>query len=737
MYWYLPEHAETLKYLQQARKLWEEGKLVPVNETGTEHPQDKLIQDLYKAIRPIEAAQGKWMYFPNEKERRFHLQPHTLKFISGGNRPISVDSEIRMADGSIKRLSDIEKGDSVLSLDPATLVSVPAKVVEYVDVGYEECFRIKVSNGSSIDVSYDHPSPVLIVDELYNFDRTPKDHRIERLTPVELRNYIRSGKYVGFPVNHIDSEFIHPIDFWIQTINYIGVKKVACLKIDNPSHIFILANGIPTCNSGKSTACIVDIVAQCEGWHPLQRENLIRLSEEAVDEWVREQCKKLLEKKLWIPSPPIKARCVGIDFPNFVDKVLGPEYERWATQAELKEVSYDNEKRRKIVWKNKSQVEFMTYAQEVIAHGGAAIHVYHLDEEPTEGHYQQALMRIISTNGRILCGMTAEKGVSWTEQKIFEPAEKGDPHVFAMEMSTYDNPIATPEMINTIKSLCLNQAEIDIRIYGKRVAKGGSIFESWKDEHPFVIDRFPIPPEGGMLVMMIDPHPQLPHAVSWMWIDLERQTAEKYPPFRDLPYMYVCGELFEKGGGFKLASYIELLENRLGRKHDLCICDPRGWQKSQEDVNAKSIVEQLNDAAIYPIQGSKNLMGGLVKMKETLDLEWEVILNMQGEQEKITRQFPQLMIFSDLEHHRFEFKNYRWQPPPMTRTGDSKEAPQKPVDKDDHFIENIRRGVEWMRDQKFEIFDTPEYEVEKLRFAANGKEIEVNFEEEESMLIGA
>jgi hypothetical protein len=240
-----------------------------------------------------------------------------------------------------------------------------------------------------------------------------------------------------------------------------------------------------------------------------------------------------------------------------------------------------------------------------------------------------------------------------------------------------------------------------------------------------------------MFVMAIDPHPQLPHAVSWIWVDLERQTAEQYPPFRDLPYMFICAELFEKGGGYKLASYIEIMENRLGRKHDIAICDPRGWQKSQDDKNAKSVVEQLEDANIHPISGSKNLMGGLVKMKECLDLEWTVTQNMQGDVEKVTRDYPQLMMFSDLDHHRYEYKNYRWQPPPMTRSGESKEAVQKPVDKDDHFIENDRRIVEWVRDQNFEVFDTPEYDITKINLTSNGKPLEVSFEEEESMLIGA
>jgi len=490
--------------------------------------------------------------------------------------------------------------------------------------------------------------------------------------------------------------------------------------------------------SGKSTACVIYVVSMCEGWHPAQKPSLVRLVDEAVDDWVKRQAEYLLENKLWLPSPPIMARCVGNDFPNFIDKVLGPEYIKWATAADLKDIAYDNEKRRKITWKNKSYVEFMTYQQEVIAHAGAKFHVIHLDEEPSQGHYQQSMMRISIFKGRIICGMTAEKGVSWTKQHVFDPAAKGDPNFYAIKLSAYDNPIMTAEMINKLRATCLSKVEEKIRIDGEMVPRGGSIFEQWVDDYPFVIDPFEIPKEGGMLIMAIDPHPQHPHMVSWVWLDVQRQTNEKFPVFENLPYMFVCAELSEKCNAKKLASWIEIKEKHLGRKHDIAICDPRGWQKSQEDENARSLVEQLNDYGINPIMGSKKLIGGLVKLGECLELDFDITLSAKTrEVEKIRRDFPQMMIFDTMEIHRFELKNYRWQPPPMTRAGESKDAPEKPVDKDDHSIENIRRIVEWARDQQFEIFDSPEYSVENLKFTSGGRQIDLRFEEEESMLIGA
>lgn len=518
------------------------------------------------------------------------------------------------------------------------------------------------------------------------------------------------GKHTYFPGRKIQEWFLQP-------------------------HINLFIHGAN--QSGKSAACIVYVGSMCEGWHPAQKHNLEILVDQAIEDWVKRQAEYLLENKLWLPSPPVMARCVGMDYPNSVDKVLGPEYVKWATVADVKDISYDNEKRRKITWKNKSYVEFMTYQQDVIAHAGAKFHVIHLDEEPTQGHYQQSMMRISVYKGRIICGMTAEKGVSWTKQHAFEPAEKGDPNFYAIKLSAYDNPIMTKEMISKIRATCLSKVEEKIRIDGEMVARGGSIFEQWVDDYPFVIEPFDIPEDGGMLVMAIDPHPQHPHMVSWVWIDIQHQTKEQFPIFNNLPYMFVCSELSEKCHGKKLASWIEIKEKQIGRKHDMAICDPRGWQKSQEDENAKSLVEQLNDYGIYPIMGSKKLTGGLVKLGECLELEYDIIMDVKTRKiETVRRDFPQMMIFEDMPIHRFELKNYRWQPPPMTRSGDSKDAPEKPVDKDDHGIENIRRIVEWARDQQFVVFDTPEYDA-KLRYKSGDVEIEVNFEEEENMLIGA
>ncbi len=135
--------------------------------------------------------------------------------------------------------------------------------------------------------------------------------------------------------------------------------------------------------SGKSAAIAIDKIMQAEGWHPLQKENLKRLAEEALEEWVRELARKILKGRRWIKSPPVRIRVNTIDFDTYVDTIIGPEYENWLTWNEVDAVNYKQEKRREIVWKNGSRLNFKTYKQELESHGGAAVGAVDFDEETT------------------------------------------------------------------------------------------------------------------------------------------------------------------------------------------------------------------------------------------------------------------------------------------------------------------------------------------------------------------
>lgn len=918
MYWWLEEKKDRpIAQIVRLRKL---------DETkGLDTLEEEELQRIHQLLVGVwNNAQGRYLYIPNRKEQEFFLSPKMIRAISGGNRDIDVETDVRMADGSIKKIKNISVGDYVLGYDLDTEQCVPTRVVSTMNMGINPCYEITTKNGRSCVVSDKHPTPI-ITRRLRSYKRglidCDKSHHnaidkpFLKLLPKEIATrknawlletqeyhymnrkplpfdglllglYLGDGSYGNSPSNgyakpfftnekqeirelfasHVrgsypdlycnsyesdptkvfvccsgkgkhrfvkdlntlglkdkkaHDKFIPNIykysdcltrkeilrgliltdgcvqpertdiysnslkmlqdvqeiltglgafgtiykygspanenqnqqyvirfatkflfsmeighlyhkqptpkktrfssanrrDLLIDSVKYVGERETCCIEIDNPSHVFILANGMPTCNSGKTATCVMDAVMQCEGWHPLQRNNLKRLMEEAKEKWVRERCKYLYENKFWIKDPPVKWRCVSIDFPNFVEKVVGAEYEKWSTRELVKEFAYGNDKKRKIIWKNKSQVEFMTYEQPVLSHGGAALDGIHFDEESTEGHWQQGLMRVVSTKGRLIMGMTAEQGVTWTEDQIFTPGEQGHPDIFVMEMSTYENPINSKAVVEKIKAQCLDEAEVQIRIYGKRANRGGNVFKTYKQEKPWVIEPFAIPADEGMLLASIDPHPQIPHAVAWMWVDF---NGIYHPLYNGKPNLYIVAEMFEPGHIPYLTSMMRLKEHDLGRAHDLCMCDPSAWNKHQADEHSKSVFEQLTDNGVYPIKGSKDLAGGIIKMNEMFALDMDA--------EGTTRDHPQLMIFNTCDRFLWELKNYRWQPPPRTRQGEGRSPKQKPVDKDDHLVEAVRRMCEYVYDGELEVFESV---PKRPQLSVNGQLLEVNWDDKE------
>jgi phage terminase large subunit-like protein len=461
----------------------------------------------------------------------------------------------------------------------------------------------------------------------------------------------------------------------------------------NPSFIKWIFGGN---RSGKTASCAMEVVMQCEGFHPLQKPNLERLAKEALDEEIRERCKKLLERRRWIRLAPIEARAVCVDFPNGVEKFVGPEVLRWATKAELKYVGHDNEKKRRIIWKNGSMIEFMTHDQELDAHGGTKRDLVWFDEEPPSEYYQENLMRVLQ-GGRIIGGMTAVKGITWVKDQIWDRFQKGDKDIYAIKMWTEENPTLSKKAIEVVRTQCLDEDEVEIRMHGEFKARGGLVWKEFKDRFPWIITPFEVP-DSGTVVLAIDPHTRTEHAALWAWVDFNG----KFHSLKEgKPNIYLIAELFYGGTIPDFVKGIEMVEGSIGRKHDLALCDPGAWIGDQRDDNTRTTVEQFSDLNINPIKGSKDLTGGIHKVRQ---------LHQCADMDD----HPRLMCFSGLEHTRWEHGKYRY-PDVRGRARDNVAPKERPLDKDDHMMENMRRIVEWVWDNEFEIDNFETHQVDKWR----------------------
>lgn len=490
--------------------------------------------------------------------------------------------------------------------------------------------------------------------------------------------------------------------------------------------------------SGKSATNSIDLVMTAEGWHPLQYDNLVKLSDKAWQDWVKRWCEYLLKIGKHIHSPPVEMRVVAPDFTG-VEKAIGPEVQKWATFDDIEAARYDNDKHRDIRWKNKSYVEFLTTEQELKTHMGTSRHKIYFDEEMPEDYWMENLLRTASVNGCMMYGATAIEGITWTEDAIFEVAEwvedyikdlikkdvlREPSNIFAMEMTIWDNPMNSEEAIDAVKAQCRTDIDVKVRLYGKRILRGGSVFNMAKDEFPWVVPPFLLPTEGA-LILAIDPHPKTEQACLWIWVDTtgEIEVGNNYmlPPLRDgKPNLYEVAESFKHATIPQMAKDIEAVESVIGRKHDYALCDPSAFSPNQANPNEKSMVEQMNDEGIYPDKGSKDLTGGLVKVMDLLTIQDIFRIHVYDN--------PRLMTFETLERTRWEARNYRWKKRVGKMSRDLSEH-QKPVDRDDHMMENRRRICEYVLD----------YPLEVEKFASKPSrmfEVDTIDEEENSIFIG-
>jgi len=288
--------------------------------------------------------------------------------------------------------------------------------------------------------------------------------------------------------------------------------------------------------------------------------------------------------------------------------------------------------------------------------------------------------------------------------------------LYCIKMRTDENPVMNPEMVAQIEKMCIDDDERAIRLGGEFVARGGLIYPMAKERHPWFIPPFELPAGKGTLIVSIDTHISTPHGVLWIWVDWDG-VIEEFPLIEDKPNLYSVSELFKNGSIPQLAEYIEQTEGVLGRKHDMAFSDPSGWNTDQTRPNEKTIAEQLSDAGVYAEKGSKDLRGGILKVRELLTIP-------DG------ADHPRLMTFTTCNRLRFERRNYRT-PDLRGRAKDERAPSEKPLDKDDHIMECERRICEAVMDGKVQVIEMevePEHSFAEMMYG--GKKIDVNFEEE-------
>lgn len=143
--------------------------------------------------------------------------------------PQPLYSAVRLADGSVKRMGEVEVGDQVLLPDGRS-----ARVAQVLEQGKLPVSRLHLAGGIAIDAANVHHWPARI-----------GAAQNKLMTTMELAHAIADGKYVE--LSRIDAngalEWVE-----LESVKWRGIEETRCLVVDDPLHCYLSDHDVVTHN---------------------------------------------------------------------------------------------------------------------------------------------------------------------------------------------------------------------------------------------------------------------------------------------------------------------------------------------------------------------------------------------------------------------------------------------------------------------------------------------------------
>ena len=369
------------------------------------------------------------------------------------------------------------------------------------------------------------------------------------------------------------------------------------------------------------------------------------------------------------------------DYPNSFLKVIWPYVQQLIPSDDISDVIKDSGRVKAIVNKQGGFLEFMQYDQDVSKFQGSSRHSIGYDEVPPQSIRDENMMRLVDTDGEETFSLTptseANSGASdrWLLDEIADKASttfelengqiiqrtnpEGDKDVEVFFADIYDNVAIGKEAADRILSKYSDDERL-MRQKGKFMFFAGLVYKEFNDQVHL------IPPinnwwEGNKytIYVAIDPHPRTPHAVLFMAVD-QYNT------------LFLVDELFIETKTSR--ELVEAIQAKLmGKIPELIIIDPIA--NTPDPINGACLAWDIAEQGLYPvpIAASKDKSRGIIMVRSALSFKERT-----------------LYICRNLVRTRFEITHYVWDA--YTKDNSNKHGvKQKPVDKDDHMMENLYR----------------------------------------------
>lgn len=369
----------------------------------------------------------------------------------------------------------------------------------------------------------------------------------------------------------------------------------------------------------------------------------------------------------WIetPEPPVRGRCVSVDFTNGVEKIVKPEIARWMPPSALIngswEASYDRETKT-LTLENGSFLEFMSNDQELDKFSGTSRHFCWFDEEPEEDIFKECMMRLVDTGGSYWMTMTPVEGMTWVFTDIYERGIEGDDNIDVIIVDSEMNPYVSSVEREVLLSY-LTEDEKKARQKGTFVQLGGLVYPMFKEED-HVIPHF-VPPKEWLWVRSMDHG--FTNPTSWHWSAIDPEGR-----------IFIFDEHYESG---KIVAHhaaaVHSITSKYEREPDYSVGDPS--IRNTDPITGTSVLLEYLDFGIPIVLGNNDQKAGINRVARYL-----IGREIEG------KRYPQLFITENCTELIREIKKLRWATWANKKDDRKKNKKEEQHKKDDHACDDLR-----------------------------------------------
>lgn len=410
--------------------------------------------------------------------------------------------------------------------------------------------------------------------------------------------------------------------------------------------------------SGKTTAGAIETAWWGTGEHPYLK--------------VPTPCKILCVENTWslVGDPMWRklSKPQGLKGPGASSEILASRY--------VDHVAYMSKQLNipeKVILKNGSTIDFRSADAGREKFEGAEFDFVWIDEEVSDSEVYQEIQRGLVDRGGRLIWTATPLGRSRAMLELHEEAQDGCPEVCEVQLSIFDNPYLDDAAREAFVER-VPEDRRETRLFGAFLILEGLVYGEWdRDMHEMSRKEFAELDPRNPRVVVVDPGYAHPCAVLWfMMLRPEQGQARKSVAYR---------EYYQKR---RTVSETVKAIARLsgGEPLTAAIIDRESLKTNQS--GAKSLYEQYN-AAFKECGLTNSVTGGPLRLQlAATDIESGIYT---------VKEFlmpgydgvPGFRIVDDMVHLKHEIGRYRW-----GDETDNKDIPKKPVDRDNHLLDDVR-----------------------------------------------